>query len=288
MKRIFFLTDIVLLTLIAYLAVGGFYSSFENDPNAARTPRVIRKPIPSEAISSIRPFSYYKPTIDRNLFGTNSPEKKNEPPRINLANLEQTGLDLILVGTVLAANGPSYAVIQQKAPKIQGLFREGDPVSGAVLKLILREEVVLRVGNKDEILRMNKGETNKKALRVAAAPKRVESPRPSGGVRIVLNRNEIQAAVGNVGELMNQAQIGPHYKKGENFASGLSVSSIKNDSIFKRMGLRDDDVITGIDGREIQSLDDALELHRSLKSSENVTLQVIRRGKEINLDYVIE
>ncbi len=287
MKRIFFLADIVLLTVIAYLAVVGFYSSFEYNPNAARTSGVVRMPMPSEAESARRPFSYYQQAIDRNLFRTSS-SPKDIQPRINLANLERTGLDLVLLGTVLAENGPSYAVIQLKGQKTQGLFREGDSVSGAILKMILREEVVLRVGDRDEILRMEKDETNKRVIRAATVAERIEKPEPANGMRIVLNRNEIQKAVGNVSDLMTQAQINPHYKEGDKTSSGLSISSIRDDSIFKKMGLRDDDVIRGVDGREIQSLDDALALYRHMRSSDNVTLQVIRRGKEIDLDYVIE
>jgi general secretion pathway protein C len=89
----------------------------------------------------------------------------------------------------------------------------------------------------------------------------------------------------DMASLMTQVQISPHMEDG--VPAGLSLSSIKPNSIFRRMGLRNGDVITGVDGAEISSVDDALKLVDNLKSSSNLSVQLKRRGREKNIEYSI-
>jgi general secretion pathway protein C len=84
---------------------------------------------------------------------------------------------------------------------------------------------------------------------------------------------------------MTQVQIRPHMENG--VPAGLALSSIKPNSIFRRMGLRNGDVITGVDGREISSVDDALRLVDNLKSASTVSVQLKRRGRQKDIEYHI-
>jgi general secretion pathway protein C len=54
------------------------------------------------------------------------------------------------------------------------------------------------------------------------------------------------------------------------------------------MGLKSGDVITGVDGENIVSVDDALKLYQSLQSSTNVKLELKRMGRSKTLKYNIE
>ena len=291
MKRLFIPIDFCLLTLIAYLAVDTFYFGFDCRTDAARLPAAAETAVEFDSQAFHPPFSQYLMIMKENMFKTGAAERRSVSD-IDVASLEQTGLELVLLGTVVSEQGQSYAVIRQKKEKSQGLYREGDSIEGAEIKIILKEEVVLRVDGKDEILRMDaegSGERSKgPAMAAERPPERAYRRIPGKGQYIVLKRNEIEAAVSDVNELMTQAQITPRFKEGEPGESGLFVSAIKKDSIFRRMGLRNGDIIKGVDGRELRSVDDAFSLYRQLKDSDSVNVQVIRRGKEICLDYVIE
>jgi general secretion pathway protein C len=46
-------------------------------------------------------------------------------------------------------------------------------------------------------------------------------------------------------------------------------------SIFLRMGLRNGDIITGVNGKPLQSVDDAPKFIESVRSGENLSLQLI-------------
>jgi general secretion pathway protein C len=54
------------------------------------------------------------------------------------------------------------------------------------------------------------------------------------------------------------------------------------------MGLRNGDIITGVSGKPLQSVDDALKFYGSLSSGENLSLQLKRRGRSRIIDYSIK
>ena len=90
----------------------------------------------------------------------------------------------------------------------------------------------------------------------------------------------IDDAIQDVSKLMTEIKIQPH-------ESGLALSDIKPNSIFRRMGLRNGDVLRSVDGQEIHSVDDALKLYESLKSADNVNVVLQRRGSERTINYNI-
>jgi len=171
-----------------------------------------------------------------------------------------------------------------------------------VVKQILREKIIIAVNGKNEILSME----NSGGKPISKGPDQGESPPvpmpfPFPGIgnagempgessgqsqRIVLERKEIEDAVNNVNTLMKQAKIRPHFRDGQ--PDGLTLSRIQRDSIFTKLGLRSGDVITGVDGQKIQSVDDALKFYNSLKSGSNVSVEIKRRGKTEQIEYNIE
>ena len=96
----------------------------------------------------------------------------------------------------------------------------------------------------------------------------------------------INDAIEDVSKLMTQVKITP--KMGEDGQQeGLAMSNIKPNSIFRRMGLRNGDVLKSVDGQSIQSVDDALKLYDQLKSADKVSVQIMRRGAERTIEYNI-
>jgi general secretion pathway protein C len=170
----------------------------------------------------------------------------------------------------------------------QNLYRTGDAIQTATLKEIYREKVVLTVNGKDEVLQMQKLESGKGGARRIGSTPRESGSSSSGSVRaqrISLRRSYIEQAMTDMAKLMTQVQIKPHMEDG--MPSGLALSSIKPNSIFRRMGLRNGDIITGVDGREISSVNDALGLVENLQNASNVSVQLKRRGREKNIEYSI-
>ena len=281
-KAIFTVINLICITVMAYLAVDAFYTGI-----AARlTGRPASTAEPAFKAQRPRepqkPLSAYNAVLERNLFDTRGPEAaKEESKKVDIASLEETKLNLKLWGTVSGTDDGDYAVIEDVKAREQDLYSVGDSVQTAVVKEIHREKVILTVDGKDEILQMQEMVTGKDSGRStrAAAPGASESA-SSRAQRISLRRSYIDQAMDDVGALMTQVKIQPHMEDG--VPAGLSLSSIKPNSIFRRMGLRNGDVITGVDGTDISTVDDALRLVDNLKSSSSLAVQLKRRGKEKN------
>jgi general secretion pathway protein C len=155
----------------------------------------------------------------------------------------------------------------------------GDSIQDATVKAILRAKVVLTLNGQDQVLAMEEltqsGPFRRPVPSSAARP--VAAARAQ---RVSLRRNMIDEAMGDVSKLVTEIKILPS-------ESGLALSQIKPNSIFRRMGLRNGDVLKSVDGQEIRSVDDALKLYESLKSADSVSVVLQRRGADRTINYNI-
>lgn len=289
-QRAITLANLALIALGAYFAAGLFYQIWgiglqSSEPAIAEESAVSRR---SENIVQ-KPYRAYQPIHQRDLFKTQkapvTPAKKTD---VNLENMEETKLKLKLWGTVTGLTEKSYAVIENTQKREQNLYRVGDSIENATLKMIFKSKVVLSVNGKDEVLAMEEmvSGTPNRHVRTGSAERIAP---PTGGIRkqrVSLRRNMIDDAMSDVSKLMTQIRISP--KMGEDGQQeGLAMSNIKPNSIFRRMGLRNGDVLKSVDGQEIQTVDDALKLYESLKSADKVAVQIQRRGRDRTIEYNI-
>ena len=285
-KAIFTFINLVCLTVCAYVLVNGFYGTFAS--SVSRQPLSVQqnKYQISETDTTPRPLSAYQAILARNLFDTRKTNAPRSTTKVDPDSLEKTKLNLKLWGTVTGNDNGAYAVIEDVKSREQNLYRPGDAIQTATVKEIFRDKVVLSVDGKNEVLQMEdlaSGDTAGRArLPLRAGLRRGGAIRPQ---RISLRRSYIEQSMTNMGSLMTQVQIRPHMENG--VPAGLALSSIKPNSIFRRMGLRNGDVITGVDGREISSVDDALRLVDNLKSASTVSVQLKRRGRQKDIEYHI-
>ena len=297
-KRFFILFNLGLTTLGIFFGVDLFYqvltaelfpvtagASITADQNTA-IQRNTGKSRNTETHSS---FSAYQAILARDLFKTTAaPESESETEAIELDKLKETRLNLRLWGTITGTSETAYAVIEDKSKNQQGLYHEGDTVQNATVKMILRKKVVLRVNGEDEILVMEDEKEQASHMRSAREEREPESADYSYAVgeQVSIDREEINSALNNINELMQQVRVRPHFKNGK--PNGLILTHIRNDSIFKELGLQSGDVVKGVNGEEIESVDDALKFYNNLKSSANVQLQIERGGQEKSINYRID
>ncbi len=273
--------NIVAITLLMYIGVDIFYRIVRNNFNpvhkdfvALELPDIV---VPRKEI----PFSSFNTIMQRNLFGT-----KEDIPQTDklekLDKLEKTSLDIALLGTVAGKEKTAYAVIKEKNNGKQGLYKIGDSIQNAIIKLILRGKVVLSLGGNDEILTMEESSSSKdkKMPRSRKSRNRFPTARSSN---ITVNRAELEESLNDITSLMTQARIRPHLKRGR--SDGFSVSRIKSGSIFSKLGIRNGDVIKKINGNAIREPDDVMLLYEQLTSSDDVSVDIERRGRVKTLNY---
>ena len=286
-KAAFILINLACITLSSYMVVDGVYDNLAARLSAPPGRSAQKAYSIADTGVSHRPLSAYKKAVERDLFDTRADAAAPAARKVDTSTLEETKLNLKLWGTVTGSEEGDYAVIEDIKAREQNLYRVGDAVQTATVKGIFREKVVLSVNGQDEILQMEDFESGKRAFRPGGLPARGPVARTGAqrAQRISLRRSYIEQSMQDMATLMTQVKIQPHMEDG--VPAGLSLSSIKPNSIFRRMGLRNGDVIVGVDGSEISTVDDALRMVDSLKSSSNLSLQLKRRGREKNIEYRI-
>ncbi len=288
MKPYFAVLNILLITATVYFSVRAFYQTVSAQLDHSPLVRTVSKGEASSENETLHPLSYYKPISERNLFNTKEKEEKpKEEVQEVQEELKETKLNLKLWGTVSGGSDKTYAVIEDTKKRKQNLYREGDMIQNAIVKKILREQIILSVNDKDEILKMEEKKVSKSSAREKARSRdKPAVKKRASSKNIKIERSEIEEAISDVNNLMKQARIRPHFKNGK--PDGLTLTRIKRKSVFTKLGLKSGDIIMGVDGKLIESVDDGLKFYDSLKTSSNVELQIKRRGRTQTINYEIE
>ena len=282
------IADIFVLSLIVYFGVNAFMAILESRlaPASVNEREAIRASKKVE--SQLKPLQDYAVITERNLFGGSSQglsEVQAEKVDIEGMPVAVQSLGLKLVGTVVA-NKPdeSSAIIEDLTSRKQEVYREGDEVKNTRIRRILRHNVIITTGRGDEVLTMMPEEsTIKSSPSSRSTPRR---PTPSESSSIQLDREELESQMADLNELMQQVRIRP-FMEGKNPA-GFLVSNIKPGSLFSKMGLRNGDVIQGVNGESITTPDQAIELYESLMEGGAIDLDIKRGRRTQKLRYAVE
>ncbi len=69
---------------------------------------------------------------------------------------------------------------------------------------------------------------------------------------------------------------------------GFKLIAIKPGSVYEKLGLKRDDIIKGVNGELVDSAQKAMELYQTLKSSDEIQLEIGRNGKTKTFSYTLE
>jgi len=102
------------------------------------------------------------------------------------------------------------------------------------------------------------------------------------GEPIRLHRDELQAT----DEVARGARVVPAFDRGRSM--GFKLFSIRDDSLFARLGLQNGDVVVAMHGLPLDSPDRALAAAETLRTATAVNVSIRRRGTPMRIDIVIE
>jgi general secretion pathway protein C len=264
------------LAVIIFIGVELFYMIIRAQLKNVNTQGIIAYHIPNVESQNKPSFDYYRPIMQRNIFGSGKNVSK-EIQAEEIENLKPTSLNLALLGTVSGDRQNAFAVIEEMSKKKQALYKVGDSVQGAIVKKILRGKIILRVKERDEILTIEEGAT------LRGKEKFPQLATSSKGDTIMVSRSAVQESMKNVHSLLSQVRIRPYFRNGK--ADGLSVTNIKSGSFFAKLGLKNGDVVQGIDGDIIKSPEDVLEMYKKFKLGSQVALQIMRNDEQKIINY---
>jgi len=311
-RQIHILLNLLALFVIIYIVVNTFYRVVGIQLHQVSGQKVVMLESVEKPTAGPLSIPEYDMIVERNIFGAT--EKAELPPveeKVErIETLEETTLQLSLLGTVAGDPQSARAIILDKKVKSQDIYRVGDSVQGAEIRQILRGKVVLRHGEKDEILIMVEGENksgpiaavdrnsrrSSRARRARALPGTEEEESglqavsgESGDVEeeiIPIDQEELQGSINNINQLLTQVRIRPYFRQGK--PEGLIVSQIQADSIFNKLGLMNGDIIGSVNGKQMSSPEEAFQLYNSLNEGSQVSIEITRRGQKKMFTYDIQ
>ena len=313
-RQIHILFNLLALFVIIYIVVNTFYRVVGIQLHQVSGQKIVKL----EGVKSYADKPLTTPEYDmiseRNIFGATEKaealpvEEKTEP----IETLEETTLQLSLLGTIAGDSESARAIIFDQKNKKQDIYRVGDSVQDAEIRQILRGKVILRHDEKDEVLTMVEGDdkikpttaasqrNNRRTGRSARARSARGTREESAGVTpeeaseesadieeeiIPITREELQGTINDLNQLMTQVRIRPYFRQGK--PQGLIVSQIQTDSIFEKLGLMNGDIIASVNGKQMSTPEEAFQLYNSLKSGSQVSIEVTRRGQKKAFTYDI-
>lgn len=124
--------------------------------------------------------------VSRNIFqaALDDSGKDSEPEPVEAKDLEETQLQLVLLGTVTGNKKDSRAIIVDKKERKQDIFHIGDAIQGAIISQIDRGQVVIEVNGQPEVLKLKDREGGGPGAPATATARRAVTS-PGGSERTV-------------------------------------------------------------------------------------------------------
>ncbi len=249
---------------------------------AQKKPRVQRTSIHHQSSSQLpEPSQLHLASANEPESGKKAEDRSDSPLGTvdveSVTKVKKSSLPLEIVGISYGSPGFRTVTLRNlKSRKVRTLS-VGDSWGQAGIRAIRRLEVQIK--NKKsgqlELLRLNRatsspggssGEKKKKARSVS--------------------RYQINKAIqSNMDRLLTNVEVTPALKRGQVIGFRIENFQGRPGELLKRLGFQTDDVITRVNGKQIDSMDNALNLWSSLKYQKSFNIQVLRNGKKKNLRY---
>lgn len=192
---------------------------------------------------------------------------------------------LKLLGVVIGDHEGVSAIVEELSSKRQLFFRlhEQIPDAGEISE-IRRDGMVVRQGDQQELLELAASQTEKPPSVPAPAGVAV-APVPGSPLRTVLDRREVEQAMGDLPKLLSQARAVPYLVNGA--MNGFRLDFIAPSSFYEKIGLKYGDVLQQVNGVDIRDPGTMLSLFQQLRNEKTVKLDVLRNNQRTAMTFDI-
>ena len=253
---------------------------------------------------------FERPIVRRNLFDSaNALAGKKESPSENAeGEAQKSDLDVVLIATS-AASDPTWSTALMTISKgVPTLVYMGDTVLDAEIIEIHNpwldsvsvhhpgRVVFLRDGQREFIdvggtpkagaRRKGKSRSTKKDKKKRGGRHKWDGISDLGGGKYSVEQSEIDYAMANLDKLSREARVVPNFQDGA--PNGFKVFSIRRTSALRKMGLKNNDVLTSVNGFDLSNTQKALEIYSKLQSDKNFTLEILRNGEPMTMEYSVQ
>ena len=260
--------ELGLLVLVAWVAALAVTSALRVAVDDV-PPALAAAEAPAVATPTPGPLADYAVIATRDVF--------NPAPAASGASGRHGTLRLWGVGL---QGSDARAVIEDTTTHRQELYRVGDDIGGRRIVAIDWDRVTLAYAGGEDVLELSPS-ASEPAEPVEEPPAVAEAPdgriRRTGENAFVVDRRELTGAVGNMSGLMTQLRAVAEVQDGR--PAGFRLFRMQDDSIFRRLGLQNGDVVQRVNGQAVSDPANLLAFLQRLRTEPRVALD-IRRGAE--------
>ena len=211
-------------------------------------------------------------------------------------------LPLMLLAT-MESDDPSYsmATILQTDTNVLAPYSPNDSIrAGVVVQRVERGRVVFRNGAQMEYIEM--GGAPPPPVAVATAAPKEERPREKNDREIegateaivcdadftscTIEKAFVEKLLSNPAQLTRQARIVPAVRDGE--TKGYKFYGIRTGSLPKLLGMKNGDLLTSVNGHQLESLDQAMDLYTKLRRASHLSVTIERKGETVQKEIDIK
>lgn len=238
------------------------------------------------AIAKIKDIKSYAPILEQNPFG---PPMKLIPITTE-RKVDRHGSiqELILVGTVVGPKSLSYAIFEDKShPDTAGqeLFAYGENVYDyGNLTKIEKGWVELTQRADTYIIPLTDIQVKERHTKNSEFS-RSPFAKKLGEKQYLLDQRRVQQALNNPEQILTDARLLPNIQNGKQ--EGFRILEVKPGGLYESLGLRNGDILLRVNNLEISNPEVAMQAMSALKGMNTVSLDIIRKGSKITMDYQI-
>lgn len=225
----------------------------------------------------------------RNIAGMHLFGEAEAKPGDGPVDAPETQLNLSLLGILAIGEEDGLAIIAS-GNQDEKVYSVGDSVPGnATLKAVYIDRVLLESSRGLETLKLPKEEGlldfespeepgESRGKRAAAAE--------SGSIKPETLREYRREFVRNPASLAEIAQVQPEQQDGE--FVGYKVKPLRDDPLFNSLGLQEGDVITSVNGVDLNKPENGIRALRNLMKAKELNVTVLRDGQSTQIYHTLE
>jgi type II secretion system protein C len=262
--------------------------------------------------SGTRPRVVYNAIVQRDVFNLTPAPVEAPPPPATTEDLKLT-----LLGTSHLSGNRAFAIFEDDSGD-QQVYRLGEtiPNVGKLVQVGRNRAVILHDGHrvqveipKDGLGEPASGDDDDSDSDADTMPRRfrrrhlwspyIRNPMnragspdaKAGGIRklapnqYAIERSAVNSNMQNMSQLFTEIRAVPDLQNGT--SQGFTLSEIQPGSIFQQLGLEDGDILTAVSGQQVADPARAMQMLSTLQSRSSVTLNVLRNGAPVQLNYTI-
>lgn len=251
------------------------------------------KPVPSDKRVA-RPRADYDAILRRNMFNVQGkiPDAFDQGLLDCFSQARPTTQRLVLHGTIVTnSDAHSVALVQEEGKTDKTAVRKDDLFFDKFMALkVDRKKLCFQVQSTQELEFIQIPEENVGFGTGASLEGKIRADgiTPVSETSFVVNRRFLDEKLSNLNQILQTARAVPYLEPGTNKFKGFLVQSIDPDSPFASLGIRQGDVLSGVNDMPLDNPGKGLEAFNKLRSSPRVSLKVIRGGQEYEFSYDVK